>query len=136
MTDLEIRPGEVVILMPDDIDRIEKRLDRIDERISEITNRIDQRIESAAKAYMPAAVIEERFRSQEKRVDEAITNFMPAAVVEERLKGHGERTGTVEKRVTSMENDKKWLNRMLLGATTAAILSSFGSIVVALVVMS
>lgn len=133
---MTITRPEVMILMPDDIDRIEKRLDRIDERISEITNRIDDRIEAAARNYMPAAVIEERFRSQEKRVDEAVANFMPAAVVEERLKGHGERTGTVEKRVTEIESDKKWLNRMLLGATVAAILSSFGSIVVALVVMS
>ena len=136
MTELEVRPGEAVILMPDDVERIEKRLDRIDERISEITHRIDERIESAARNYMPAAVVEERFRSQEKRVDEAIANFMPGAVVEERLKLQGERTGGVEKRVTSMENDKKWLNRMLLAATVAAILSSLGSIIVALVVTS
>lgn len=99
-----------VFLVPSDIDRIETRLDRIETRITEINDRIDQRIEATAQHYMPAAVVEARFTTQ------------------------GVRMGGIEESVTELKADKKWLNRMLLGATTAAVLSSFGSMIVALAV--
>lgn len=60
-------------------------------------------------------VVKEGFKEHNDKLDKIVANFATASALEE-----------VDKRVTSLESDRKWLVRLVVGAVVFAMLSLIG----------
>ena len=77
--------------------------------------------EDAIQACMDR--VEKRLTSLENEVKALDGRYLSRELMEERSKGQGERIGNLELDVQSLQDDRKWLLRVVLGVIIMAVLA-------------
>ena len=77
--------------------------------------------EDAIQACMDR--VERRLDSLEREVKALDGRYLSRELMEERSKTQGERIGNLELDVQALQDDRKWLLRMVMGGVVMAILS-------------